>query len=306
MKNLRDYLLLLIMFWNLENFYSPLQKGEREDSVRVWNYRRFAIKRDLIVKTIMAVKDKEGEFPFLIGLCETDSYSAVRMLVNNTPLQRLGYKIIHRDSPDKRGIDVALLYREDLFKLLETRFLRVRSFRTRDILYAKGTVGEDTLHVFVNHWPSKLGGEKSTSLKRMEVASLLKSVTDSIKSANPSALIVAMGDFNDAPTSEALKSLELNNLSGRLKDSLTGSGSEVKGSHKYRGKWEMLDQFLVSDSVKGSACVFYMPHLLTEDKKYFGVKTRRTFIGPRFVGGASDHLPILLRIRLPKVGVSIE
>lgn len=294
------------MFWNLENFYSPLQKGEREDSTKVWNYRRFAIKRDLIVKTIMAVKDKEGEFPFLIGLCETDSYAAVRMLVNNTPLERLGYKTIHRDSPDKRGIDVALLYRENLFKLLETRFLRVHSFRTRDILYAKGTVGEDTLHVFVNHWPSKLGGEKSSYSKRMEVASLLKSVTDSIKSANPSALIVAMGDFNDAPTSEALRGLGLNNLSGRLKDSLTGSGSEVKGSHKYRGKWEMLDQFLVSDSVKGSACVFYMPHLLTEDKKYFGVKTRRTFIGPRFVGGASDHLPILLRIGLPKVGVSIE
>ena len=272
------------MFWNLENFYL--------DS------RRFAIKRDLIVKTIMAVKDREGEFPALIGLCETDSYLATRMLVNNTPLERLGYKIIHKDSPDKRGIDVALLYRDEFFNLLSARFLRVTSFKTRDILYAKGTVGVDTLHIFVNHWPSKLGGEKSSSSKRMEVASLLKSVTDSIKSANPSALIVVMGDFNDAPSSEAVKSLGLNNLSGKLKDSLNASHSEVKGSHKYRGKWEMLDQFIVSDSVKGSASLFYMPHLLTEDKKYYGVKTRRTFIGPRFVGGASDHLPILLRIKL--------
>ena len=288
MKNLREYLLLIVMFWNLENFYAPLQN----------NYRRFAIKRDLIVKTIMAVKDKEGEYPFLIGLCETDSYAAVRMLVNNTPLQRLGYKIIHRDSPDKRGIDVALLYREKFFNPLKIRFLRVHSFRTRDILYAKGTVGEDTLHIFVNHWPSKLGGEKSTSLKRLEVASLLKGVTDSIKSANPSALIIAMGDFNDSPSAAALSSLGLNNLSGKLKDSLKASSSAVKGSHKYKGRWEMLDQFLVSDSVRGSARVFYIPHLLTEDTKYYGLKTKRTFIGPRFVGGASDHLPILLRIKL--------
>lgn len=284
MKNLKEYLLLLIMFWNLENFYL--------DS------RRFAIKRDLIVKTVMAVKDREGDFPALIGLCETESYIATRMLVNNTPLQRLGYKIIHRDSPDKRGIDVALLYRDEFFNLLNTRFLRVPSFRTRDILYARGTVGADTLHIFVNHWPSKLGGEKSSSSKRMEVASLLKGVTDSIRSANPSALIIAMGDFNDAPSSEAVKSLGFNNLSGKLKDSLNSFDSEVKGSHKFRGKWEMLDQFLVSDSVKGSASLFYMPHLLTEDKKYYGVKIRRTFIGPRFVGGASDHLPILLRIKI--------
>lgn len=284
MKNLKEYLLLLLMFWNLENFYL--------DS------RRFVSKRDLIVKTVMAVKDREGEFPALIGLCETDSYLATRMLVNNTPLERLGYKIIHKDSPDKRGIDVALLYRDEFFNLLSARFLRVTSFKTRDILYAKGTVGVDTLHIFVNHWPSKLGGEKSSSSKRMEVAALLKSVTDSIKSTNLSALIIAMGDFNDAPSSEAVKSLELNNLSGKLKDSLNASHSEIKGSHKFRGRWEMLDQFLVSDSVRGSASLFYMPHLLTEDKKYYGVKTRRTFVGPRFIGGASDHLPILLRIKL--------
>lgn len=284
MKNLKEYLLLLLMFWNLENFYL--------DS------RRFVSKRDLIVKTVMAVKDREGEFPALIGLCETDSYLATRMLVNNTPLERLGYKIIHKDSPDKRGIDVALLYRDEFFNLLSARFLRVTSFKTRDILYAKGTVGVDTLHIFVNHWPSKLGGEKSSSSKRMEVAALLKSVTDSIKSTNLSALIIAMGDFNDAPSSEAVKSLELNNLSGKLKDSLNASHSEIKGSHKFRGRWEMLDQFLVSDSVMGSASLFYMPHLLTEDKKYYGVKTRRTFVGPRFIGGASDHLPILLRIKL--------
>lgn len=284
MKNLKEYLLLLLMFWNLENFYL--------DS------RRFVSKRDLIVKTVMAVKDREGEFPALIGLCETDSYLATRMLVNNTPLERLGYKIIHKDSPDKRGIDVALLYRDEFFNLLSARFLMVTSFKTRDILYAKGTVGVDTLHIFVNHWPSKLGGEKSSSSKRMEVAALLKSVTDSIKSTNLSALIIAMGDFNDAPSSEAVKSLELNNLSGKLKDSLNASHSEIKGSHKFRGRWEMLDQFLVSDSVRGSASLFYMPHLLTEDKKYYGVKTRRTFVGPRFIGGASDHLPILLRIKL--------
>ena len=155
---------------------------------------------------------------------------------------------------------------------------------------------EDTVHIFVNHWPSKLGGEKKSMQRRMEAANLLKTAIDSIQHTNQNAIIIAMGDFNDSPQSSPVQAIPLNNLSLKLRDSLKHSHAEITGSHKYNGKWEMLDQFLVSENLKAKADILSFPHLLQQDKKYQGSKTRRTFTGPRFNAGASDHLPILLKM----------
>ena len=290
---------LLIMFWNLENFFYPQKDVDFSSGEKVVTWKRFRAKRDLISKTIIAIKDKEGAYPSVIGVCEVENIKTLKNLVYDTPLSRLGYRILHKDSPDSRGIDVALLYRDDRMILLEYSFFEIKSFKTRDILYAKMLSVElkDTVHFLVNHWPSKLGGEKKSLPRRMEAANLLRHIVDSVQKVNPQAKIIAMGDFNDSPSSPSLQSItSLENLSLRLKDSLKKARASITGTHRYKGRWEMLDQFLVSKTINGNIQILSFDHLLQQDKKYLGYKTKRTFIGPRFNGGASDHLPILLKI----------
>ena len=290
---------LLIMFWNLENFFYPQKDMDFSSGEKVVTWKRFRAKRDLISKTIIAIKDKEGAYPSVIGVCEVENLKTLKNLVYDTPLSRLGYRILHKDSPDNRGIDVALLYRDDRMILLEYSFFKIKSFKTRDILYAKMLSVElkDTVHFLVNHWPSKLGGEKKSLPRRMEAANLLRHIVDSVQKVNPKAKIIAMGDFNDSPSSPSLQSItSLENLSLRLKDSLKKARASITGTHRYKGRWEMLDQFLVSKTINGNIQILSFDHLLQQDKKYLGYKTKRTFIGPRFNGGASDHLPILLKI----------
>ena len=290
---------LLIMFWNLENFFYPQKDVDFSSGEKVVTWKRFRAKRDLISKTIIAIKDKEGAYPSVIGVCEVENLKTLKNLVYDTPLSRLGYRILHKDSPDNRGIDVALLYRDDRMILLEYSFFEIKSFKTRDILYAKMLSVElkDTVHFLVNHWPSKLGGEKKSLPRRMEAANLLRHIVDSVQTVNPDAKIIATGDFNDSPSSPSLQSItSLENLSLRLKDSLKKARASITGTHRYKGRWEMLDQFLVSKTISGNIQILSFDHLLQQDKKYLGYKTKRTFIGPRFNGGASDHLPILLKI----------
>ncbi|MBR0315050.1 MAG: hypothetical protein IJK39_08010 [Bacteroidales bacterium] len=290
---------LLIMFWNLENFFYPAKGETIQDNPKAVTWKRFRAKRDLISKTVIAIKDKEGAYPSVIGVCEVENLKTLKNLVYDTPLSRLGYRILHKDSPDPRGIDVALLYRGEEIRILDTAFLRIVSFRTRDILYAKlySQSIMDTVHIFVNHWPSKLGGEKNSLPRRMEAASLLRHIVDSVQTVNPQAGIIAMGDFNDSPSSQPLQSItSLENLSLRLKDSLKKAKAPITGTHRYKGRWEMLDQFLVSKTINGNIQILSFDHLLQQDKKYLGNKTKRTFIGPRFNGGASDHLPILMKL----------
>lgn len=290
---------LLIMFWNLENFFYPQKDVDFSSGEKVVTWKRFRAKRDLISKTIIAIKDKEGAYPSVIGVCEVENLKTLKNLVYDTPLSRLGYRILHKDSPDSRGIDVALLYRDDRMILLEYSFFEIKSFKTRDILYAKMLSVElkDTVHFLVNHWPSKLGGEKKSLPRRMEAANLLRHIVDSVQKVNPKAKIIAMGDFNDSPSSPSLQSItSLENLSLRLKDSLKKARASITGTHRYKGRWEMLDQFLVSKTINGNIQILSFDHLLQQDKKYLGYKTKRTFIGPRFNGGASDHLPILMKL----------
>ena len=306
---------LLIMFWNLENFFYPQKDVDFSSGEKVVTWKRFRAKRDLISKTIIAIKDKEGAYPSVIGVCEVENLKTLRNLVYDTPLSRLGYRILHKDSPDSRGIDVALLYRDDRMILLEYSFFEIKSFKTRDILYAKMLSVElkDTVHFLVNHWPSKLGGEKKSLPRRMEAANLLRYIVDSVQKVNPKARIIAMGDFNDSPSSAPVGIVAgsankvgtgnkppLINLMSRLKDSLRRSKSTITGTHKFKGKWEMLDQFIVSGNTEARASILQFPFLMEQDKKYLGTKTSRTFIGLRFNGGASDHLPILLTILCPR------
>lgn len=313
---MKEILLLLVMFWNVENYFDTYDNPSTTDEEFTptgdnrWGRARFEKKRDDIAKTILLAADQYGDLPALIGLAEVENAFVLQELLEETPLARTQYKYIHKDSPDSRGIDVALLYREELFTPLETKYIGF-SFPTRDVLYTKGVVnGLDTLHIMVNHWPSKRGNEESSGRKREYVSLKVSHVVDSILLRNPAANIVLMGDFNDTPASSPLKNLgQLTNLAK------WADGAE--GTYKYHESWSMIDQFLVSEnlireesSINGENEAFrpqwiythrgmeiFAPEaLFAEDATYMGVKPKRTYSGPRYLGGISDHLPVVFKL----------
>lgn len=267
-----------VMFWNVENFFDPFDDPLKRDDEftstgsRHWTWRRFVRKRDGIAKTIISTSDSYGSLPVIVGLAEVENRMVLRQLVEKSPLERFGYGFIHRESPDMRGIDVAMLYRKDAFRVLAVDSLRVKPFPTRDILYVKGYLAAgDTVHTLVVHLPSKLGGEKSSDWRRDEALAVLKGCLDSIQAVSPESKIIVMGDFNDGPE------------------------SRKEGTIKFQGMWETIDRFMVFN-LDVTESVYRPSFLLEEDKTYLGVKPRRTFIGPRYNGGLSDHLPVVVTV----------
>ena len=301
-----------VVFWNVENYYSPFTDSLRHDpaftpqGVNHWTWPRFTAKRDAIAKTLISINS--DELPVLIGLCEVENRFVLEQLVRQTPLAPTGYRVLHHDGPDERGIDVALLYRPDRFRILLFRFLQVRlpdtTQHTREILYAKGVLDRlDTMHLFVNHWPSKRGGAKASLSRRMAAAMRLRASTDSILVRHPAANILIMGDFNDTPLSKAMQALSsglpLHNLSIHL-------ARQKQGSIRYRGRWELIDQIIVSENLFSAESpiftsalhfrIYTAPFLIIREDKFLGAKPFRTYLGPRYQGGISDHLPVILRI----------
>ncbi len=361
--SVKDY---IIVFWNLENFFDTRFDPGKEDGTFIptgekrWTRSRFIDKRNGIAKTIIDI----GVFPALIGFAEVENRYVLNQLIYETPLAMGGFAIIHRDSPDRRGIDVALLYCRRQYRPLKNSFIKVRvtdtadsikvhstdstePYVTREILYSKGVFHDlDTVHVFVNHWPSKLGGVNASAPYREAAADALAGVCDSILAKSSRANILVMGDFNDTPDSEVIKNIHFRcNLKvlrsyrqgGRRplgerifgdqkrrggqgdkmgqkergeekedeKNKVGGARVKESGTIKYKGVWEQIDMFMVSQNLldirepisTGDECftLFSPPYLMERDRAYTGFKPKRTYIGPRYNGGLSDHLPIVLR-----------
>ena len=221
---------------------------------------------------------------------------------------------VHQDSPDHRGIDVALAYRPENLNKISEKFFRIDYAddaipKTRDILYCKFRLNlKDTIHIFVNHWPSRSGGQLSTEKNRLYVASVLKSETDSLFSLNRKVKIVILGDFNDQPDNKSLQNI----LKAGFPDNIPESGQLYNlsfcnskrtgcGTHKYQGNWSILDQVIVSGDLlhedgiyllKDAYHIFAPPFLLEPDDKFLGRKPYRTYSGYKYHGGYSDHLPV--------------
>jgi len=308
-----------VMFYNVENLFDPFNDSLTRDDeftlegARHWTWNKMAKKINGIFKVIMAV----GEFdpPVIVGFCEVENGFVIHQLIKETPLSKFDYRMVHRESPDPRGIDVALIYRPDRFQLLEKDFFKVifpddSVRRTREILYAKGLMSKDTLHVFVNHWPSKFGGELESESGRYAAAYTLKHKVDSIRVFYPDARILIMGDLNDEPesdpvvkgfgaclTDDTLCSQNFVNITAILKQ-------KGQGSYKYQGVWGIIDQIIVSRSLltrkhklyttSANTNVFNAEFLLESDDAFVGKKPFRTFQGYRYYGGFSDHLPVYI------------
>ena len=316
-----------IMFYNVENLFDtdndPLINDEEflPGSQKKWTAERYRDKLDHIARVI---RDLGGDtLPALVGLCEVENRKTLDDLLGKTSLKGVDYRVVHRESPDSRGIDVALLYREGYFQLTGSHFFTIRfpfdpDVTTRDILYACGVLGgKDTLHVFVNHWPSRSGGEIESRPRRVWVAEAVRYRVDSILRINPAAQILITGDFNDEPADlsvvsglNALLSAEVPQP-GKLYDLTMGlKHSSPGGTYKYKGSWNLLDHMVVSGTVLDTARllysrpsglhVFQAPYLLEADKTNLGEQPLRTYLGNFYQGGYSDHLPIYLDIHYRK------
>jgi endonuclease/exonuclease/phosphatase family metal-dependent hydrolase len=303
-----------VLFYNVENFFDTENDTNTDDDsfipegINHWNRYRFVQKRNNIYKAIIAAG--KGQIPDIIGLCEVENRYVLRQLTEQTPLSKYNYGIVHYDSPDRRGIDVALLYLKDSFEVITSKAYKA-PLVTRDILYVKGKTNDnDTLHFFVNHLPSKWGGASSEN-SRILVIKVLKHLTDSIFNENKNANICVMGDFNDYPDSNPVKILDvkpahtnegnehLYNMSLHLQD-------DKQGTIKYQNKWEVIDLFFVSGNLlfnkSGLRCSIddvkiFKANFLLETVIGEGESPKRTYKGTVYIGGFSDHLPIILKFK---------
>lgn len=284
-----------IVSYNVENLFDTKHDTLKNDSsflpegMHHWTYRRYQTKIDRIAQVLVNIGGWES-VP-LVGLCEVENARCLRNLCYK--LRRFHYKYVHYDSPDERGVDVALLYDSTRLSILNSRALSLSldGDATRDILYVSALYEQrDTIHVMMCHLPSQLGGASASDWKRQRAKSLIQSQIDSILLLQPSANIVVMGDMNTS-----------------AQDDLTGMVNLMipiqkmgQGTHKYQGIWTCLDQFYVSQSIatKATTTIFSPWWLLEEDTKYLDYKPHRTYIGFRYNDGYSDHLPIVLHLRL--------
>ena len=296
---------LVVMFWNVENFFDHVDQGtgesDREFSsfgARHWTKRKFQTKCDDIAKSVLWIGDEYGRMPDVVGLAEVENRWVLWKLLNNTLLRKYDYKMVHFDSGDRRGIDVALLYRESVFSMLSYSLTVPvaggERMSTRDMLQVclEDLMGQK-INMIVCHHPSKYGGVEESSSRRNAAMEALRGLCDSLEIADSGVPVVAMGDFNDTPDGEQFSLLE-----GALVNMADGLFTEGYGTIRYQGVWELIDMFLVSEelAVGSEMEILQIPFLMTYEKKYPGMKPLRTYSGPRYVGGVSDHCPIVLCI----------
>lgn len=288
---------LLVMFWNLENFFD--WNSQESMPGKYWTKSRFYSKCNLVAKSVFWTAENCKRMPDLIGLAEVENKAVLKRLLSSTLLRKYDYEIVHFDSDDRRGIDVAVLYRISSLEListsLKTPFLKGSKFQTRDMLHCrmKRRNKGDTLDFIVCHHPSKYGGEKISKERRDAAMYALSQLCDSL-GVGPK---VVMGDFNDVPDADQFCMIDhlLCNKSVEL-------FQKGMGTIRYKGKWEMIDMFLVDESLDSNSemNILQIPFLMTYEKKYPGKKPLRTYSGPRYLGGVSDHCPIVLNIIIYK------
>lgn len=313
---------LRVVSYNVENLFDTMDNPDKDDDeflpkgLMRWNDYKYWTKLRNITRVITAIGEMES--PAIIGLVEIENDSVLFDLCRRSSLRAQKYEYLCTNSPDVRGVNVGFLYQRDKFKLLSKNEYVVTPLEkdgrpTRNILHVVGRViSGDTLDVFVCHFPSRRDGQMASEPYRMKAAKTLKTKTDSLFAIRSSANILIMGDFNDQPNDKSLAAV-LNAVS--LKSDTISSKQLVNifrhrfgetdfGTYKYQGEWDLIDQFIVSGNllsgsasisiVKDSPRIFQPDFLREKDVTYGGFKPFRTNLGPNYLGGFSDHFPIVL------------
>ena len=308
-----------IAFYNVENLFDTIKDPVKHDedflpkSKAKWDTKKYQLKLEHISKVIASLFDSIQ--PIAIGLSEVENKKVLEDLIAQPALQKFNLGIIHHESPDERGIDVALLYNKDVIEEVFDAFLKVEftfdpDDRTRDIIYFKGYMTEQfPVYFFVNHWPSRRTANGDSEKKRITAAMVLKSKIEDIYRGEPFARIVCMGDFNDNPDDKSLEYLVSGKYKYPLSQNLVNLMRLPQSRHEFTVKYHeqnnVFDQIIVSKNlltsdnpyyISNSAAHIYKPlWLLHEDAKY-GFIPHRTYLGDFWVGGYSDHLPVYIDI----------
>lgn len=305
---------LRVMVYNVENLFDCRDDSLKDDAeylpggMKGWNISRYRQKLIALSQVIAAVGDTR--LPDLVALCEVENDSAIVDLINRSPLYASGYRYRMTSSPDVRGVDVALLYQPGRFRPLSSHSLSILGGDrpTRDILHVTGVLSSaDTLDVFVCHFPSRRGGSRQSQPFRMLAASVLRQAIDSVSVLRQEPRIMVMGDFNDSlvgtPIGDCMGVISSNVIPDNeqkvvLYDLIHGLGP---GTYAYQGRWETIDHLLVSPLLldersrvrAAHARIADFPFLMQRDEKYGLPVPFRTHLGARYLGGYSDHLPIV-------------
>lgn len=316
----QSYQKISIGFYNLENLFDTIDSPDINDieftpnEPKKWDTRKYFEKLDNMASAIAKIAvDKTPEGMAVIGLCEMENKEVLIDLANHPLLKKRNYKIVHYNSPDKRGIDVALLYQDALFELESSynfplTINNVSDFYSRDQLLVTGKLLGERVYFIVNHWPSRSGGENETADLRKAAGDLGRKISDFIIGMDPNAKIMYMGDFNDDPHNVSIT--EHLKASGDKQLATNGYFNPYASLHKpdnfgslaYRGKWNLFDQIVVTPSLLTKKpkkwyleqpFVFDAEFLKNKDGNYMGFPFR-TFAGNTFLGGFSDHLPVYI------------
>lgn len=307
-----------VVSYNVENLFDTVDDPKVPDeeflpeSEKKWNNERYQKKLDDLSKVISEINPQE--MPEIVGLIEVENRAVLEDLIRTDAFKNHKYAIIHEESPDYRGIDVALIYRRDAFaeimhETLPVLFPDDPQFKTRDILYVVGKVRNETVHVFVNHWPSRIGGEDKTEPKRILAASVLKKRVDLLMKIDPKARIVIMGDMNDETGNKSLSEVlgaASPDSGAKLVNLMMPDDAAGLGTYFYSGNWNMLDNLIVSEQmitgknikVENSKGYIYSNEWMIFTNKKGDKTPNRSYVGNKYVGGVSDHFPVYFRMRV--------
>lgn len=297
-----------IVCYNVENLFDTEDDPATNDAdflptgSLTWDPERYQTKLEQLAD---AISWAGSGAPPIVGLVEVENRKVVEDLARTGALKAAGYLVVHHDSPDERGIDVALLVHPVFAQVIADRALNVQleGDRTRDVLYTElRLAGNDRVHVFVNHWPSRRDGEKSVP-KRMAAANVVRNQVDAVLKKDPQAWILVMGDFNDTPNDpsvqQGLRAACDTGAEADLFDLMCMDQPQGHGSYNYQGEWSYLDQMIVSRAFLGKvdgAKAFWDDRLLFRHPRY-GKSPDKTYSGRDYKGGYSDHLPVILQMK---------
>jgi predicted extracellular nuclease len=317
-----------VAFYNVENLFDTMDDENTYDEEFLpegtykWTEERYRTKLERLSEVFYKLASAASGYPVVIGVSEIENRRVLEDLAAMPKMAPARYAIVHFDSPDARGVDVAFFYRPDVLQVTESAAVRVAvpdrpTFRTRDIVRFAAVIDNERFHFFVNHWPSRRGGQQASAPLREAAAATLRHVVDSIRAAEPDAKIVVMGDLNDDPNDRSIEKVlgakgKWNDVgAGDLFNPMYALWKDGYGTLAYNDTWNVFDNLIVSDNLvnnapngyqvyrprnhKYYAFIFNKPFLTQQDGRYKGYPWR-TYAGSNFQGGYSDHFPVYLYI----------
>ena len=316
----------MVAFYNLENLFDIYDDPEIHDNeftpegVKQWTEHKYQKKLANMERVLFDMAAVQREYPVVIGVSEIENRTVLEDLISQPKLKGANYRICHYDSPDARGVDVAFLYRADVFKIegsdnIKLKVEELPNFRTRDLVVMWGTIEGEPFYFLVSHWPSRLGGKEASQFKRDACAKQIREIKDSLLAQNPATKVIVMGDFNDDATDASL--VNTMGAKGKVKELESGDFFNPYyqmlraglGTLAYQDAWNLFDNICVTENlvnaeegklrlIKGKKFygnIFSRPYMLQQEGQYKGYPLR-TFVTNNFQNGFSDHLPVYIYI----------